>query len=115
MGRASGLTDQDIADVSRYEGSDAYSDLDRLVLEFATAMTETPADVSDDLRETLVDRIGRAALAELAATIVWENHRSRLNRALGVRPAGFSEGAVCALPMHPAGRADGAGGSTRPV
>ena len=63
-------------------------------------MTETPADVSDDLRDALVDRIGRSALADLAAAIAWENHRSRLNRALGVRPAGFSEGAVCALPAH---------------
>lgn len=83
--------------MSRYEGSDAYSDHDKLVLELATAMTETPAEVSDELREALLRRLGRVALAEVAATIAWENHRSRLNRALGVRPAGFSDGAVCAL------------------
>ena len=98
MGRAAGLTDQDIADVSHYESSEAYSDLDRLVLELATAMTATPADVSDELRATLLGRLGRTAFAEIAATIAWENHRSRLNRALGVRPAGFSDGAACALP-----------------
>ncbi len=87
--------------MSRFEHSDAYSELDRLVLEFATAMTATPADVSDELRERLLDRLGPAALAELAATIAWENHRSRLNRALGVQPSGFSDGAVCAVPAHP--------------
>ena len=86
--------------MARYERSDAYSDLDVLVLDLATAMTETPAEVSDDLRAALVDRIDRTALAEIAAAIAWENHRSRLNRALGVRPAGFSEGAVCALPVR---------------
>lgn len=86
--------------MARYERSDAYSELDVLVLDLATAMTETPAEVPDELRDTLVDRIGRPAVAEVAAAIAWENHRSRLNRALGVRPAGFSDGAVCALPVH---------------
>ena len=91
--------------MSRYERSDTYSELDQLVLAFATAMTLTPADVSDDLRQAVLDRLGRTAFAELAATIAWENHRSRLNRALGVRPAGFSDGAVCALPVHRPGPA----------
>lgn len=93
--------------MARYELSDAYSELDVLVLDLATAMTETPAEVSDDLRSALLDRIGRTALAEVAATIAWENHRSRLNRALGVRPAGFSDGAVCALPVAHAASDDG--------
>ncbi len=92
--------------MARYEQSGVYGELDVLAMELATAMTETPADVSDDLRDALVDRIGRSALAELAAAIAWENHRSRLNRALGVRPAGFSEGAVCALPAHRPAPAD---------
>jgi alkylhydroperoxidase family enzyme len=39
-------------------------------------------------------------LAELAATIAWENHRARLNRALGVRAAGFSDGAFCVVPEY---------------
>ena len=91
--------------MSRYERSDAYSELDKLVLEFATAMTETPAEVSEELRGALLDRLGPAQLAEVAATIAWENHRSRLNRALGVRPAGFSVGAVGAGPVdHSASR-----------
>jgi alkylhydroperoxidase family enzyme len=100
VGSAAGLTDQDIAEVSRFERSDAFGELDRLVLQLASAMTETPAEVPEELRRALVDRLGRAALAEVAATIAWENHRARLNRALGVRPAGFSDGAVCALAAH---------------
>ena len=39
-----------------------------------------------------------AQLTELAAVIAWENHRARLNRALGVRAVGFSDGAYCVLP-----------------
>lgn len=102
------MTDRDIAEVSRFERSETYGELDKLVLEFATAMTRTPAEVPDDLRQTLLDRVGPAALAELAATIAWENHRSRLNRALDVGPAGFSDGAVCALPVHRFGSGDDA-------
>jgi hypothetical protein len=29
--------------------------------------------------------------------VAWENHRARLNRALGVREAGFSDGAYCVV------------------
>jgi alkylhydroperoxidase family enzyme len=100
VGRAAGLSEQQVIDVGCYERSDAYDDLERAVLALATAMTGTPAEVDPQLREQLVARIGRAAYAELAAAIAWENHRSRLNRALGVRPAGFSDGAVCAIPAH---------------
>lgn len=103
MGRAAGLSDEDVADISCYERSDTYDELDTLVLRFATVMTQTPADVSADLRRALLERLGRGALAELAATIAWENHRARLNRALGVQPAGFSDGSVCALPVHQPG------------
>ena len=39
-----------------------------------------------------------SALAELASAIAWENNRGRLNQALGVRPSGFAEGMVCAVP-----------------
>jgi len=100
VSRAAGLDDRDVADVSRFEDSDAYDDLDRAVLAFATAMTATPAEVPDALRDELVAALGRTAVAELAALIAWENHRARLNRALGVRPVGFSDGAVCALPVR---------------
>lgn len=100
MGRASGLTEREISDIARYETSDTYGDLDRLVLQLATAMSRTPAEVPDDLRTTLVEQLGSAAFAEVVASVAWENHRARLNRALDVRPAGFSDGAVCALPAH---------------
>jgi alkylhydroperoxidase family enzyme len=100
VGRATGLTERDLADLSSYETSDAFDEDDRLVLRFATLMTATPAEVPDELRAELVERFGPAAVAELAAAIAWENHRARLNRALGVRAVGFSDGAVCALPAH---------------
>lgn len=61
-------------------------------------MTSTPADVPDELRNRLLLRFSKAQLMELVSIVAWENHRARMNRALGVRSAGFSDGAFCALP-----------------
>lgn len=98
MGRASGITDEELAAVHAYEDSDLFSPLDKLALDLAVAMTETPADVSDSLRSALLEHLDQAQLTELASYIAWENHRARLNRALGVRAAGFSDGSFCLLP-----------------
>lgn len=100
MGRAAGLSDREISDIAHYETTDTYSDLDRLVLRLATAMSRTPAEVPEELRTALVEHVGSAGFAEVVASIAWENHRARLNRAFGVRASGFSDGAVCALPAH---------------
>ncbi len=60
-------------------------------------MSRTPVHVPDELRGRLLEHFSPAGLAELAATVAWKNNRGRLNLALGVRPAGFSEDAVCAV------------------
>ena len=93
-----GVTEEELATLSRYETSDRFSDIDKLVLDLAVAMCSTPADVPDALRTALLEHFTAGQLTEIAATIAWENHRARLNRALGVRPAGFSDGAYCVLP-----------------
>lgn len=88
--------------MARYETSDAFDEVERLVLDLAVAMTSTPAEVSDELRATLLRHFTKAQLMELVSMIAWENHRARVNRALGVRAVGFSDGAFCALPERPA-------------
>ena len=70
------------------------------MLDLAVGMSTTPAEVSDELRSRLLEHFSKAELMELVSMIAWENHRARANRALGVRAAGFSDGAVCALPEH---------------
>ena len=70
------------------------------MLDLAVAMSSTPAEVSDELRAELLRRFSKGQLMELVSAIAWENHRARANKALGVRPAGFSDGAFCALPEH---------------
>jgi AhpD family alkylhydroperoxidase len=102
LARAAGVTDTQLAALPRFRDSDAFDADEKLVLELADAITSTPALVPDELRERLVDRFTAPAVTELAATVAWENNRGRLNQALGVRPAGFSQGAACAVPERAA-------------
>ncbi len=62
------------------------------------AFMDTPTDVMGACTPLGLEHISPGQLAELASAIAWENHRARLNRALGVREVGFSDGAVCVLP-----------------
>src|SRR4051794_33603599 len=95
-----GIDDETLADINRWReaGSDRFSPLERLCLELAERMSMTPADVPDDLRNQLLEHLSPGQLAELVSAIAWENHRARMNRALGVRAMGFSDGAYCVVP-----------------
>ncbi|MEV0331752.1 carboxymuconolactone decarboxylase family protein [Nocardia sp. NPDC050717] len=98
LAHTSGLTREQLVDLPRYRTSDAYTELERLVIAFAEAMTATPAVDLDELRASLLTHLTKAQLTELAAAIAWENQRARLNQGLGVRPTGMSDGLVCAMP-----------------
>lgn len=98
LGHAEGLTERQILELPCYRDSDVYDELEKLVIAFAEAMSATPAIVPAELRDRLLQHLSKAQLAELAAEVAWEHQRARLNQALGVRPAGFSDGTVCLLP-----------------
>ena len=98
MGRANGVTNEQLQSLSDYANSPAFDERERLVLDLAVAMAGTPADIPDELRSRLSAEFDETQLVELAAAIAWENYRARFNRVFGVAPGGFSEGAVCAIP-----------------
>ena len=98
LAQAAGVTEAQVRALPSFQTSEQFSESEKLVLELAEAMTRVPATVEDGLRTRLLGRFSRVQLTELAAAIAWENHRGRLNQALGVRPSGFSDGAVCAIP-----------------
>ena len=76
----------------------AFTDVEKLVLRLAVAMTRTPASVDDELFAALRREFSEPQLVELATAIAWENHRARFNRTFGVLAEGFSQGAFCPLP-----------------
>jgi alkylhydroperoxidase family enzyme len=96
-----GVTEQQLIDLGRYQTSAAFDEVERLVLDLAVAMARTPAAVPRELFGRLREVFDEAQLVELAGTIAWENWRSRFNRVFDVQPAGFTEGAFCALPERP--------------
>ena len=98
MGRAAGISEAQLLELPRYATSAAFDRVERLVLDLAVAMAQTPTDVPDDLRRRLREHFDEAQLVELTAAIAWEHYRARFNRVFGVQPAGFSEGAFCVLP-----------------
>lgn len=93
-----GLSDEELRALSNFRSADCFSRVDKVVLEYASAMSRTPVAVSDALFESLREHFDVPQLVELTAIVALENMRGRFNLALDVGPAGFSEGLVCAIP-----------------
>ncbi len=91
-------SEDELLALREFRESDLFTPIEKLALELADAMTRTPVVVSNELRDALLQHLTRGQFIELASAIAWENHRARMNRALGVREVGFSDGAVCVLP-----------------
>lgn len=102
MGRKSGISVEQIANLTKYRSDVNFSALEQLVLEYADAMTQTPVEVRDELFARLRERFSEPELVELTSAIAWENYRSRFDHAFGIEGENFSEGAVCAIPVRPA-------------
>jgi AhpD family alkylhydroperoxidase len=86
-----GVTPEQLGEVQEWRESDAFSDEERLVLEYAEGMTTTPVNVSDELFDRLRARFDEAAIVELTAAIAIENYRGRFNHAVGLGSEGFCE------------------------
>jgi alkylhydroperoxidase family enzyme len=83
--------------VPRWRESEVFTPLERDVLEYAEAMTNTPPTVTDELSASLLDRLGPAAMVELTVVIAYSNLATRSNTALGITSQGFS--ASCEIPL----------------
>jgi AhpD family alkylhydroperoxidase len=90
--------------VPGWRDSAVFTPLERLVLEYAEAMTATPPAVTDELVAALSGQLSEAQLVELTAIVAVENLRSRMNSALGLTAQGFRD--RCELPGAPARQAD---------
>ena len=95
VGRKQGVTEAQLHDLADFETSSEFSELEKLMLRYAEAMTRTPAEVPDELFRALERNFSPAQLVELTSAIAWENYRARFNRAFGVEAEGFSEGQAC--------------------
>lgn len=102
MGRRLGLTEEKLRALQDYENSDALSEVEKLALRYADAMTDTPQQVPQELFDALQRHFDARQLVELTSSIAWENYRARFDHAFGVESEGFSEGQFCPLPVESA-------------
>jgi alkylhydroperoxidase family enzyme len=100
VSRKKGVTEQQLHNLSVFETSSAFSELEKLVLRYAVAMTQTPVDVPDALFVELHQYLDPRQMVELTSAIAWENYRARFDHAFGIESGGFSTVAVCAVPTR---------------
>lgn len=61
-----------------------FNDTERLVIELADALADTPSNISDDLYARLRNQFSEEQLMQLAGQIAFENYRARWNRLFNV-------------------------------
>ena len=86
-----GIPRAKIEAVPQWRESDLFDPLERLVMEYAEAMTRTPPSVDDELVGKLRSHLDEAQLVELTAIVCLENVRSRFNSAVGLTRQGFRD------------------------
>ncbi len=90
-------------EIPRWRESDVFTPLERDVLEYAEAMTQTPPTVTDELAARLLDRLGAPAMVELTTWIAMANQFARGNVALGIEAEGFAASCGLAPLAQPSG------------
>jgi AhpD family alkylhydroperoxidase len=98
LAQQDGLDQDQLRELSHWRDSARFDDGERLVLEYAEAMSRIPVEVSDELFERLRARFDERQIVELTMAIALENMYSRSNWALGIEGQGFTEGMYCVRP-----------------
>jgi alkylhydroperoxidase family enzyme len=100
VGRKAGLSDEKLRAV-RGDDLSLLTDMERLVIELADALSDTPSNVDDALYARLSQRFSEQQLIELGAQIAFEQYRARLNRLFDVGSDGLYTPGV--TPFGPGG------------
>ncbi|HSF26368.1 MAG TPA: carboxymuconolactone decarboxylase family protein, partial [Actinomycetes bacterium] len=93
--RNRGLDVDKAREIPRWRESDVFTPLERDVLEYAEAMSQTPPTVTGELVDRLNAQLGPAAVVELTSVIGFANLTTRGNVALGIESDGFA--AACGM------------------
>ena len=79
--------------LERWQDSELFDNKERLVLEYAEAVTYTDRKIDDDLSQRLHEYFNEDAIVELTGLIAFQNLSSKFNSALDLPAQGF-----CRLP-----------------
>jgi alkylhydroperoxidase family enzyme len=81
--RKAGLSDEKLRAVNG-DDKTLFNDTERLVIELADTLTDTPSNVSDGLYARLRSQFSEEQLMQLGGHIAFENYRARWNRIFNV-------------------------------
>jgi len=98
--RNSGMSDEELLALPRYQSSDRFTDREKAALDYAVAVMRTPVEVTDELFARMQAYFSDKQIVEITALLTLVNV-DRFNAAFGIRSAGFSEGMVCVVPDRP--------------
>ena len=90
MAHNHGLDEAKVREVPRWRDATVFTPLERQVMEYADAASQTPPAVTDELSASLLDDLGAAALVELAGRVAFMNMSARMNIALGIHSEEFA-------------------------
>jgi alkylhydroperoxidase family enzyme len=85
------------SEVPRWRHSVVFTPLERDVMDYAEAMSDTPPRVTDDHFARLLEQLGAPAMVELTAWVAFANMAARSNIAMGISSQGFSKD--CPVPL----------------
>ena len=85
-----GLDEAKAREVPRWRESTVFTPVERDVLEYAEAVSQTPPTVTDELSARLLAALGAPALLELTTVIGLANLYTRTNTAFGIESQGFA-------------------------
>lgn len=91
VSRQQGVCEQKLQALTAFEGNPIFTEVERLVLRYSVAMTQTPVEISDELFRSLAKHFNEEQLVELTSCIAWENYRARFDHAFGIESEGFNE------------------------
>lgn len=89
--RARAVNKKELSEVSNFRDSGLFSEREKVALEYAEEMTNTPVEVSNELFERLKEHFDDDQIIELTSSIAFENYRARLNHALGIESDNLSK------------------------
>ncbi len=98
ISEAAGVGEDELRELPTYRASERFTELEKLVLDYATGMSRSPVEVPDELFERLRAELDEPSLVELTNVIALENYRARFNWAFGIEGQGFAEGSFCVPP-----------------
>ncbi|MEE9259361.1 MAG: carboxymuconolactone decarboxylase family protein, partial [Nitrospinaceae bacterium] len=86
-----GVSFSKVETLQNWRESNLFDEKERVVLEFAEAMTRPDIQIDDDLMARLKQYFDDDSIVELTGLIGFQNMSSKFNNALGVPPQGFCQ------------------------